>query len=156
MELDKHIKNNPLLYKTFLLALEIIRLYKYLTEEKHEYVMSKQLLKAGTSIGANSNEAVAGQSKKDFIAKLGIARKEGSETKYWLTLLVFSEYLTDSNVKTAMSLLDESMSMICSSIITAKKNQEMKSRNQPSEIKEKEDFTGQENQKAESNSKLRL
>ena len=68
MELDKHIKNNPLLYKTFLLALEIIRLYKYLTKEKHEYVMSKQLLKAGTSVGANSNEAVAGQSKKDFIA----------------------------------------------------------------------------------------
>ena len=135
MKLDDRIKNNPLLYKTFLLALEIIKLYKYLTEEKHEFVMSKQLLKAGTSIGANSNEAVAGQSKKDFIAKLGIARKEGSETKYWLTLLVFSEYLTEANVKTAMSLLDESMNMICSSIITAKRNQEMKSRKQKSEIR---------------------
>ena len=135
MKLDDRIENNPLLYKTFLLALEIIKLYKYLTEEKHEFVMSKQLLKAGTSIGANSNEAVAGQSKKDFIAKLGIARKEGSETKYWLTLLVFSEYLTEANVKTAMSLLDESMNMICSSIITAKRNQEMKSRKQKSEIR---------------------
>jgi len=130
MKLDDRIENNPLLYKTFLLALEIIKLYKYLTEEKHEFVMSKQLLKAGTSIGANSNEAVAGQSKKDFIAKLGIARKEGSETKYWLTLLVFSEYLTEANVKTAMSLLDESMNMICSSIITAKRNQKSEIRNQ--------------------------
>ena len=133
MELDKHIKNNPLLYKTFLLSLEIIKLYKYLTEVKHEYVMSKQLLKCGTSVGANSNEAVAGQSKKDFIAKLGIARKEGSETKYWLTLLVFSEYLTEANVKIAIGLLDESMNMICSSIITAKKKQEMKSKNHKSE-----------------------
>ena len=133
MELDDRIKNNPLLYKTFLLALEIIRLYKYLIEEKHEYVMSKQLLKAGTSVGANSNEAVSGQSKKDFISKLGIARKEGSETKYWLTLLVFSEYLTEAKVKTAMSLLDESMNMICSSIITAKKNHEIKIRNQKAE-----------------------
>jgi four helix bundle protein len=133
MELDDRIKNNPLLYKTFLLALEIIRLYKYLIEEKHEYIMSKQLLKAGTSVGANSNEAVSGQSKKDFISKLGIARKEGSETKYWLTLLVFSEYLTETNVKKVMSLLDESMNMICSSIITAKKNHEIKIRNQKAE-----------------------
>jgi len=86
LELDNHIKNNPLLYKSFLLALEIkiIKLYKFLTEEKHEYIMSKQLLKAGTSVGANSNEAVVGQSKRDFVAKLGIARKEGYETKYWL------------------------------------------------------------------------
>ena len=121
MKLDDRIKNNPLLYKTFLLAFEIIKLYKYLTEGKHEYIMSKQLLKAGTSVGANSNEAVSGQSKKDFISKLGIARKEGSETKYWLTLLVFSEYLTEADVKTAIGLLDESMNMICSSIITAKK-----------------------------------
>ena len=123
MELDSRIKNNPLLYKTFLLALEIIRLYKYLTKEKHEYVMSKQLLKAGTSVGANSNEAVAGQSKKDFIAKLGISRKESSETKYWLYLLVFSEYLTEDDTKLALSLLEESMNIICSSIKTTKKNQ---------------------------------
>ena len=85
--------------------------------------MSKQLLKAGTSVGANSNEAVAGQSKKDFIAKLGISRKEGSETKYWLYLLVFSEYLTEYDTKLALSLLEESMNIICSSIKTTKKNQ---------------------------------
>ncbi len=126
MELDSRIKNNPLLYKTFLLALEIIRLYKYLIKEKHEFVMSKQLLKAGTSVGANSNEAVAGQSKKDFIAKLGISRKESSETKYWLYLLVFSEYLTEDDTKLALSLLEESMNIICSSIKTTKKNQGIK------------------------------
>ncbi len=122
MELDSKIKNNPLLYKTFLLALEIIRLYKYLTKEKHEFVMSKQLLKAGTSVGANSNEAVARQSKKDFIAKLGIARKEGSETNYWINLLVFSEYLTEEDARLAFSLLNESMNLICSSIKTTKRN----------------------------------
>ena len=124
MELDKHIKNNPLLYKTFLLALEIIRLYKYLTKEKNEYVMSKQLLKAGTSVGANCNEAVAGQSKRDFIAKLSISMKESSETRYWLYLLVFSEYLTNKDVEKSLSLLHESMSLIGKSLITAKKNLE--------------------------------
>ncbi len=126
MELNKRIKDNPLLYKTFLLALEIIRLYKILTEKRHEYTMSTQLLKAGTSIGANCNEAVAGQSKKDFIAKLGIARKEGNETDYWLNLLVFSGYLAEQETRKAFNLLNESMSLICSSIKTAKRNLERK------------------------------
>jgi len=122
LELDDHIKNNPLLFKSFLLALEIIKLYQFLTQEKHEYIMSKQLLKAGTSVGANSSEAVVGQSKRDFIAKLGIARKEGYETKYWLDLLRFSDYLSYSQTQKAYSLLDECMKLICSSINTSKKN----------------------------------
>lgn len=84
--------------------------------------MSKQLLKAGTSVGANSSEAVVGQSKRDFIAKLGIARKEGYETKYWLDLLRFSDYLSYSQTQKAYSLLDECMKLICSSINTSKKN----------------------------------
>jgi four helix bundle protein len=121
LELDDHIKNNPLLYKSFLLALEIIKIYKVLTNEKHEYIMSKQLLKAGTSVGANCNEAVAGQSKKDFIAKLSIARKEGYETKYWLDLLKFSDYLSSPQTQKAYNLLDECMRLICSSINTSKK-----------------------------------
>jgi len=121
LELDDHIKNNPLLFKSFLLALEIIKLYQFLTQEKHEYIMSKQLLKAGTSVGANSSEAVVGQSKRDFIAKLGIARKEGYETKYWLDLLRFSDYLSYSQTQKAYSLLDECMKLICSSINTSKK-----------------------------------
>ena len=122
LELDDHIKNNPLLYKSFLLALEIIKIYKVLTNEKHEYIMSKQLLKSGTSVGANSNEAVVGQSKKDFIAKLSIARKEGYETKYWLDLLKFSDYLSSPQTQKAYNLLDECMRLICSSINTSKKS----------------------------------
>ena len=123
LKIDKHIKNNPLLYKSFMLSLEIIKIYKYLTKNKHEYTISKQLLKSGTSIGANSNEAVVGQSKKDFRAKLGIARKEGYETKYWLDLLRFSNYLTHNQTKKAYSLLDECMKIICSSINTSKNEQ---------------------------------
>ncbi len=121
-EIDDHIKNNPLLYKSFLLSLEIIKLYKFLTKEKHEYIMSKQLLKSGTSVGANSNEAVVAQSKKDFIAKLSISRKEGYETKYWLNLLIFSDYLFYSKAKKAYDLLEECMKLICSSINTSKKS----------------------------------
>ena len=121
LELDDHIKNNPLLYKSFMLALEIIKIYKFLTKEKHEYIMSKQLLKAGTSVGANSNEAVVGQSKKDFVAKLSIARKEGYETKYWLDLLKFSDYLSSPQTQKAYDLLEECMRLICSSINTSKK-----------------------------------
>lgn len=122
--LDDHIRNNPLLFKSFLLALEIVKIYKFLTEEKHEYIMSKQLLKAGTSIGANSNEAVVGQSKRDFIAKLGIARKEGYETHYWLDLLRLSGYLSLKQTQEAYNLLDECMKLICSSINTSKKSME--------------------------------
>ena len=90
MKLDDNIKNNPLLYKTFLLSLEIIKLYKILVK-KNEYVISKQLLKAGTSVGANSNEAVAGQSKKDFISKLSIAIHPVKSQPCWGSLY---EHLT--------------------------------------------------------------
>ena len=68
-------------------ALRIVNLYKYLIDEKNEYVMSKQLLRSGTSIGANIAESEHAQSKADFISKLYIALKEANETKYWLSLL---------------------------------------------------------------------
>jgi len=125
MELSHHISRNPLLNKTFHLSLKIVELYKYLINKK-EFIMSKQLLKSGTSIGANSCEAVSAQTKKDFIAKLAIARKEGSETEYWLNLLVFSGFLEETNIKSALQLLHESMSIICSSIKTAKRKLEEK------------------------------
>src|SRR6056297_2048825 len=123
LKIDKHIRDNPLLYKSFMLSLEIVKIYKHLSQMKNEYTMSRQLLKSGTSIGANSNEAVVGQSKRDFRAKLGIARKEGYETKYWLDLLRFSDYLTYDQTKKAYSLLDECMKIICSSINTSKNEQ---------------------------------
>ena len=75
-------------------ALRIIKLYKYLCAEKQEYVLSKQLLRSGTSIGANLVEAERGQSRKDFLAKVYIALKESAESLYWLELLYESEYLT--------------------------------------------------------------
>ena len=77
-------------------ALRIIRLYSYLVDEKKEYVMSKQLYRCGTSVGANIAESLFAQSDADYISKLKIALKEASETKYWLELLFESAYLTRS------------------------------------------------------------
>ena len=75
-------------------AIRIVRLYKYLVEQKNEYVMSKQVLRSGTSIGANMYEAEMAQSTADFIAKMHIALKEANETKYWLELLQKTNYIT--------------------------------------------------------------
>ena len=76
-------QDNIIVIKTKAFALRIIKLYNYLCSEKNEYVMSKQLLKCGTSIGANVREAIRGQSRSDFYAKLHIALKEASECEYW-------------------------------------------------------------------------
>ena len=82
--------------KSFLFAIRIVKLYKYLTDSKREFHISKQLLRAGTSIGANIAEAQQAQSRADFIAKLSISLKEASETDYWLRLLNATEFLSDS------------------------------------------------------------
>lgn len=87
------VKSNIILDKSFDFALAIIEVYKKMRKEK-EFVLSKQLLKSGTSIGANVNEATAGQSKKDFIAKMAIASKEARETTYWLRLIQASEIVS--------------------------------------------------------------
>ena len=79
--------------KSFNFAVRIVNLYKYLTDTKKEYVLSKQLLRSGTSIGANVAEAEQAQSKPDFISKMNIALKETSETKYWIKLLKATEFL---------------------------------------------------------------
>lgn len=76
-------------------AVRIVKLYNYLKEYKKEYIMSKQLMRSGTSIGANISEAVKGQSRKDFTAKIYIALKEANETSYWLELLKRTEYLSE-------------------------------------------------------------
>ena len=87
--------DNIIVDKSKAFALRIIRLYKYLKNEKSEYVLSKQLLRSGTSIGANVKEAIRGQSRADFYAKLNISLKEASETEYWLELLHESEYIEE-------------------------------------------------------------
>ena len=84
---------NVILEKTKQFALRIIKLYRFLAEEKKEYVLSKQIIRSGTSIGANVREAIRGQSKADFYAKMYIALKECSETEYWLELLFESGYI---------------------------------------------------------------
>lgn len=90
------MKENIIVDKSKAFALRIIILYKYLNTEKKEYILSKQVLKSGTSIGANVREAIRGQSKPDFYAKMNIALKEASETEYWLELLYESEYIQKS------------------------------------------------------------
>jgi four helix bundle protein len=85
--------NNIIVDKSKKFALRIIKLYKFLTEEKKEFILSKQIIRSGTSIGANVKEAIRGQSKPDFYAKLNIALKEASETEYWIELLYESGYI---------------------------------------------------------------
>jgi four helix bundle protein len=77
-------------------AIRIVRLYQYLCEEKREYVLSKQLLRSGTSIGANLSESIYGISYKDFLSKVYISLKECAETKYWIELLYKTDYLTEA------------------------------------------------------------
>lgn len=85
--------DNAIVDKSKFFAIRIVGAYKYLTSEKNEYVLSKQLLRSGTSIGANVKEAIRGQSKPDFYSKLNIALKEASETEYWLEILYETEYI---------------------------------------------------------------
>ena len=86
--------SNPLLDKSKAFALRIIRLYKYLRDEKQEYVLSKQILRSGTSIGANAREAVRGQTNPVFYSKMNISLAEADETAYWLELLYESGYIS--------------------------------------------------------------
>ena len=102
--------------KSYLFSLKVIKLYKKLTEEK-EFIISKQLLRSGTSIGANIEEALAGQSRRDFIAKMSIWSKEARETKYWLRLLRDSE-LTDLSIEESLLDIDELIRMLTSIVKT--------------------------------------
>jgi four helix bundle protein len=106
--------------KAYAFALEIIALYKTLSGIKKEFVLSKQMLRSGTSIGANINEAVSGQSKRDFVHKLSIALKEARETLYWLNLLRDSEYI-DQEAFTRLNLNCSEVIKILSSIILTTK-----------------------------------
>ena len=115
-------QNNPLLDKSLLFAARIVKLNRYLTKEKKETVIAKQIIRSATSIGANANEAIYGQSKADFVAKLQISLKETAETEYWLRLLILSEYITE---KEGSSLLDDCLEIkriLISTLKTAKEN----------------------------------
>jgi four helix bundle protein len=104
--------------KSMSFAKRIVDLYRYLTKEHHETVMSKQVLRSGTSIGANIAEAIYGSSRKDFVAKLQIARKEAAETAYWLELLFRCSFLTDKQYNSMKRDCVELMAMLSSSIMS--------------------------------------
>lgn len=116
------MKENVLIDKSIIFASRIIKLHRYLIKNKKETIVSKQIVRSGTSIGANINEANYGQSKADFIAKLHIALKETAETEYWLKLLAMSEYITE---EMGVSLLKDCLEIkriLIASINTAKEN----------------------------------
>ena len=112
-------KENVIVEKSKSFALRIIRLYPYLCSEKSEYILSKQLLRSGTSIGANVKEAIRGQSKADFYAKMNISLKEASETEYWLELLHESGYIEEK----AFSSIYEDCQELIKILVTITKSQ---------------------------------
>lgn len=112
-------KDNIIIKKSYSFALDIINLYKSLVDKK-EFVISKQILRSGTSIGANINESAASESKKDFIHKLGIAVKEARETSYWLNLLNDSGYIASEQFSDLNEKCDELLRILNSIILTTK------------------------------------
>jgi len=113
------MKENVLFEKTLSFSKRIVKLYKYLTLEKREFILSKQIMRSGTSIGANIRESKYAQSDRDFISKLSISLKEASETEYWLELLK-GEYLTDDEINSILPELIEIIKLLTSIIKTMK------------------------------------
>ena len=116
------MKENILKDKAYNFALRIVKLYQFLANEKKEFVMSKQVLRSGTSIGANIEEANQAQSKIDFVHKLSISQKESFETHYWIRLLRDSEFLNEKLANSLLKDCEEIQKLITSSIKTAKIN----------------------------------
>ena len=113
--------NSPLKKKTFAFAVRIVNLYKFLTEEKKEYIMSKQVLRSGTNPGAMVREAFNAESDKDFIHKLSIGQKEIGEAIYWLELLNATNYITEKEFISINNDAVEVIKLITSSIKTKKR-----------------------------------
>lgn len=118
-------RTSPLLDKSLYFAARIVKLYQYLTREQHETIIAKQIIRSGTSIGANANEAIYGVSKADFIAKLQISLKETAETEYWLRLLVLSGYLSETEGTSLLQDCLEIKKILVSSLKSAKTQKNM-------------------------------
>lgn len=114
------MKRNILLEKSFDFAVEVVQLHKILRFEEKEFILSKQLLRSATSIGANAEEAVGGASRKDFRARLRISYKEARETKYWLKLLYKTDYLNRDQFDSLYQKCDELCRLLYSSIMSSK------------------------------------
>ena len=104
--------DNVVQIKSYAFAVRIIKVFKYLSEQKKEFVLSKQLLRCGTSIGANIEEAIGGQSGKDFFSKLTISYKEARETHYWIRLLKDTDYLSVEEADSLLKDVDELLRII--------------------------------------------
>ena len=113
-------KDNVIQVKSYDFALRIIKLSQYLVSDKREFVLSKQILKSGTSIGANVEEAIGGQSDKDFKSKMMISYKEARETKYWLRLLRDSGYLDKTEIQSLLMECEEILKILGSIVKTMK------------------------------------
>ena len=116
------MKENLLIDKSITFAARIVKLHQYLLKTKKENIISKQIVRSGTSIGANINEANYGQSKADFISKMHIALKETAETEYWIKLLYMSEYIDEKMNESLLSDCLEIKRILISSINTAKES----------------------------------
>ena len=118
------MNENMIYNKAFIFAVRIVKLYKFLCSEYREYIMSKQLLRCGTSIGANVNEAISAQSKADFVSKMSIAAKEARETNYWINLLIETDYLkkSENHVQSLQNDIEEIIKILTSIIKTTQIN----------------------------------
>ena len=119
--------NSNIEHKSFLFSVRIVKLARYLQEEKKEYILSKQLIRSGTSIGANIVEAQQAQSRADFTSKLSIALKEASETNYWLRLLNAADYLTESEFISIITDCRELEKLLTAIIKTSRSNDQKSS-----------------------------
>lgn len=115
-------EDNLIQKKSYEFALRIVKLYIYLSEKKKEFVLSKQILKSGTSIGANVEEALGAQSKADFICKLAIAYKEARETHYWIRILRDSNFINEKEAASIVKDIEQILRIIAKIQITLKKN----------------------------------
>ena len=111
---------NAIEAKSFDFAVRIVKLYQYITNEKKEFVLSKQLLRSGTSVGANVTEAERAQSQADFYAKMSIALKEANETDYWLRLLYQTDYLNENEYNSVSKNINEIIALLVSITKTVK------------------------------------
>ena len=116
------MKENVVRDKSYLFALRMIKAYKYLTQEQREFVLSKQVLRSGTSIGTLIREAEHAQSEADFISKMNIALKEANETEYWLMLLKDSEYIDEKSFESIHYDCLEVIKLLISIVKTTKEN----------------------------------
>lgn len=116
------MKENVLLEKSYQFALRIVKLCRYLNEEKHEFVISKQILFTGTSIGSQIEEAQQGEDRSDFLHQLSIANKHAFKTNYWLRLLHDSEYISEKQFQSLLADCEEIQKILTTTLKTTKKS----------------------------------